>query len=106
MIRRLNPIIRGWTNYHRHVCSKSTFSKLNHDIWKALWLWCRRRHKRQKSNQWIKDKYFVRFNGVDWCFRCEEKDENGVDTIGIVDAANVKIERHVKVKSNLNPYDA
>ena len=29
VIRRLNPIIRGWTNYHRHVCSKSTFSKLN-----------------------------------------------------------------------------
>ena len=59
----LNPIIRGWTNYHRHVCSKSTFSKLRHDIWKALWLWSRKRHKGKKSNQWIKDKYFIWSNG-------------------------------------------
>ena len=98
----LNPIIRGWTNYHRHVCSKSTFSKLRHDIWKALWLWCRKRHKGQKSMQWIKDKYFIYSNGADWNFVYKKKDGT---TVGIVNPAKVKIDRHVQVKCNLNPYD-
>jgi len=26
VIRQLNPVIRGWANYHQHVCSKDTFS--------------------------------------------------------------------------------
>src|SRR2546427_997086 len=29
LIAKLNPIIRGWTNYHRHVVSKATFSSVD-----------------------------------------------------------------------------
>ncbi len=25
LISRLNPVIRGWANYHQHVCSKQTY---------------------------------------------------------------------------------
>src|SRR5712671_5392702 len=25
LIRKLNPIVRGWANYHRHVCSARIF---------------------------------------------------------------------------------
>ena len=98
----LNPMIRGWTNYHRYVCSKSTFSKLRHDIWKALWLWCRKRHKGKKSTQWIKDKYFIYSHGTDWNFVCKRKDGT---TVGIVNPAKVKIDRCVHIKADLNPYD-
>ena len=84
------------------MCSKSTFSKLRHDIWKALWLWSRKRHKGKKSNQWIKDKYFIWSNGQDWNFVCKKKDGS---TVGIVDPAKVKIDRFVQVKADLNPYD-
>ncbi|WP_234418493.1 group II intron reverse transcriptase/maturase [Dongshaea marina] len=44
LIEMLNPVIRGWANYHRHVVSKETFSYVDYRIWKMLWQWCRRRH--------------------------------------------------------------
>jgi RNA-directed DNA polymerase len=32
VIRQLNPVIQGWANYHRHVCSKETFSHVDCQI--------------------------------------------------------------------------
>jgi RNA-directed DNA polymerase len=32
LIKTLNPVIRGWANYHRHVCSKQTYSTIDHII--------------------------------------------------------------------------
>ncbi|MDP4275299.1 MAG: group II intron maturase-specific domain-containing protein, partial [Bacteroidota bacterium] len=29
LIRNLNPVITGWANYHRYVCSKKTFYLLD-----------------------------------------------------------------------------
>ena len=57
LIVNLNPVIRGWANYHRHVASKRTFSRVDHAIFRALWQWAKRRHPK-KSRQWIKDRYF------------------------------------------------
>ena len=28
LIRILNPVIRGWANYHKGICSKRTFARL------------------------------------------------------------------------------
>ena len=36
LITMLNPIIRGWTLYHRHIVAKGSFSKLRHEIFKIL----------------------------------------------------------------------
>jgi RNA-directed DNA polymerase len=36
LIQQLNPIIRGWANYHRHVVSKTTFNKVDHLIFPSL----------------------------------------------------------------------
>jgi len=55
LIARLNPVIRGWANFHRHVVSKATFSSVDHAIHQAVWQWARRRHKR-KGLRWVKDK--------------------------------------------------
>ena len=32
---QLNPVIRGWANYHRHVASKRTFHTVDHAIFHA-----------------------------------------------------------------------
>src|SRR5262249_31754318 len=32
VIGKLNPLLVGWANYHRHVAAKATFSKLDHLI--------------------------------------------------------------------------
>jgi RNA-directed DNA polymerase len=97
----LNPLIRGWANYHRHVVSKKVFSRIDHEVIAALWRWAKRRH-RDKSVHWIKAKYF----GHNWIFNGQVKDEDGSKRkVLLVCAANVPIKRHVKVKAAANPYD-
>ncbi len=39
LISRLNPIIRGWSNYYSGVVSTETFNKLDHIVWKMLRAW-------------------------------------------------------------------
>ena len=45
LIYMLNPVLRGWANYHRHIVAKETFNYVDYRVWKMLWKWCRRRHK-------------------------------------------------------------
>ena len=67
LINRLNPIIRGWANYHRHVVSKRIFARLDAAIFRMLWQWAQARHPR-KGRRWIKQKYFERVGNRDWWF--------------------------------------
>ena len=57
LITKLNPVIRGWANYHRHVVSKEVFARIDSQINRALWRWAKRRH-RQKPASWVRKKYF------------------------------------------------
>lgn len=108
LIQFLNPIIRGWTAYHRHVCSKSTFSKVRHEIWRILWWWARRRHSSKNAN-WIKDKYFIRIGRDHWCFayrrKSQDKDKTLESIYYLVNPATVPIKRHIKIRSECNPFD-
>lgn len=67
MIAMLNPLLRGWANYYRHVISRKTFSKMDHQIWKALWRWARRRHS-NKGGRWVRRRYFISEPGRKWWF--------------------------------------
>jgi RNA-directed DNA polymerase len=101
LVSLLNPLIRGWANYHRHVVSKKVFSRIDHEVVAALWRWAKRRH-RDKSAHWIKAKYF----GHDWVFNGQVKDEDGSKRkVSLFRAVEVPIKRHVKVKAAANPYD-
>ena len=57
LIRKLNPVIRGWVNYHRYVVSADIFGLVDHRIFECLWRWACRRHKR-KGRKWIANKYW------------------------------------------------
>ena len=41
LIDWLNPKIRGWANYHRHVVSKRIFQRVDRAIFTSLWQWAR-----------------------------------------------------------------
>jgi len=41
LIRILNPIIRGWSNYHKGICSKRIFNRLGSFIWGQLRRWAK-----------------------------------------------------------------
>jgi hypothetical protein len=48
IIRTLNPVLRGWGNYYRHVASKAVFLGLDQRIWRMTWNWARRRHPQKE----------------------------------------------------------
>jgi len=105
LINELNPKIRGWANYHRHVVSKRTFNRVDHSIFYKLWQWARRRHP-NKDPRWLKQKYFERHRGRDWFFFGETWDEERQPTkVRLLLASRIPIKRHVKVRSEANPYD-
>ena len=104
LIYLLNPVIKGWANYHQNQVAKKTFSKVDSAIWKQLWQWAGRRHQ-GKGLRWIKDKYFITQGLRDWVFAAVMKDENGKPrTVKLVKASDTPIKRHVKIKGAANPY--
>ena len=44
LLNRLNPVLRGWTNYHRHGAASKTFSYLSAFTWRRVWIWLRHKH--------------------------------------------------------------
>jgi len=61
VIKRLNPIIRGWAAYYRTQVSSKTFSKLDHYLWRLTHKWAIFSHA-NKPTDWIVDRYFGKFN--------------------------------------------
>lgn len=105
LISQLNPMIRGWANYHRHIVSKETFGKVDHAIFLKLWQWAKRRHP-NKSKKWIKDKYFYQIGSRNWVFGAEIIGKEGKPIKRqLLNAASIPIKRHTKIKGEANPYD-
>ncbi len=44
LLRRLNPVLRGWCTYFRHGVSSRTFSYLDHFAFWRIVSWLRKRH--------------------------------------------------------------
>ena len=61
VIRRLNPIIRGWTAYYRSVVSKAVFATVDEHLWQLTWRWALRTHP-NKPKRWVAARYFGKFN--------------------------------------------
>ena len=49
LIARLNPVIKGWVNFHRFNVSARTFGYVDAQIFRALWKWAKRRHHNKGS---------------------------------------------------------
>lgn len=108
VIRLLNPLIRGWANYHKTVVARATFERVDSEIWKALWQWAKRRHP-DKSSSWIKAKYFKTVGYRHWVFAAEDKEmlyPNGNPVvISLLCASDTLIKRYIKIKGEANPFD-
>jgi RNA-directed DNA polymerase len=57
LIQNINSVLRGWTNYHKHLVSKEIFKAIDFYLWQLLGKWCKRRHP-NKPWKWIRAKYF------------------------------------------------
>jgi RNA-directed DNA polymerase len=97
LIQALNPIIRGWANYHRTVVAAKTFSLCDHRVYQQLRRWAYRRHP-TKGRQWVIKKYWNMEPGASWVFR----DQQG----HVLKRHNARpIQRHTKVRGTASPYD-
>lgn len=95
LIAKLNPIIRGWTNYHNSIVSSDVFQTLDHRIWELLWKWAKRRHP-NKHKDWIINKYWKRSTFRKWNFRTEQ--------IELLLLSKTRIYRHTPLKLQMNPF--
>jgi RNA-directed DNA polymerase len=100
LIIKLNPMIRGWTNYHQHVVSKETFSFVDDAIYRVIRQWIERKHP-QKANEWISKKYFKSTGGNNWVFTGMLDERQYY----LTEAARVPIKRHTRIQGEANPYD-
>jgi RNA-directed DNA polymerase len=94
LISKLNPIIRGWSNYYSTVVSKETFNKVDMLTWQKLRAWARTRGKGDIN----KDKYWRPVGDRNWCFRTE-------DGMELNQHSDTSIVRHIKVKGDASPYN-
>jgi RNA-directed DNA polymerase len=107
MIQLLNPIIRGWANYHRHVVAKETFSGVDYQIWRALWGWAKRRHQ-NKGRRWVMRHYFRSAEARRWVFAStagKARRKGAPQWIRLYRMTDTRIRRHVKIRSAANPFD-
>jgi RNA-directed DNA polymerase len=106
LIKNLNPVIKGWAVFHRHICSKQSFAKLDHKIWQMLWRWARRRH-RNKPAHWIKNRYFKMVDGRQWVFATETlvKEGDGTYWLKLVKASDTPIRRNPLIQGAAHPFD-
>ena len=115
IIGRLNPIIIGWCNYHKTVCSKETFNHIDNLVYNKLRHWIKRRHP-NKTPKWCKERYFhltkeKKQNGEprenEWTFSTPSDEPNSpvAGTHELRKHAWTPIKYHVKIEGIRSPYD-
>ena len=58
LLRQINGVLRGWTNYFRHGVSKDTFAYLHQFTWLRVVGWLRRKHHRANW-LWLRRHYLA-----------------------------------------------
>lgn len=101
LIKVLNPIIRGYGQYWRHVVSQKTYDKIGHYIFEKICKHLIRLHPK-KSWKWIKKTYFKKphHGGKEsWTPTCP------LTNIQLLQMPWFKIKRHVMVLYKNSPDD-
>ncbi|KRG44118.1 group II intron reverse transcriptase/maturase [Stenotrophomonas pictorum JCM 9942] len=105
LIALLNPMLRGWANYHSPAVAKKAFSRMDHLLFRAIWRWSKRRHPGKRMD-WIRKKYFHSVELRNWIFAAPKMDNNGKwRTATLLKLADTPIRRHEKVKGSYNPFN-
>ena len=106
LIGQLNPVLRGWAQYHSAAVAKQTFSKLDHLIFWRIWRWAKRRHPK-KSSAWIRKKYFFSIGGRNWVFAHPYKNcKAEVAYRRLYALVDTAIVRQKRLPGEYHPYDA
>jgi RNA-directed DNA polymerase len=105
LIRLLNPMLRGWAQYHHPVSAKQTYNRMEYLVFQRLWWWSKRRHP-QKSANWVRRKYFHSVGDRHWVFAAPIVWKDG--SKGLFELYRISgtvIKYHTKIKGDFNPFD-
>ena len=100
LIQRLNPIIKGWSNYYKGCCSAETFKYCDNVVYNQLWAWAKRRHPK-KGEGWVLKRYWLNDGERKWNFSYKINDK----IYKLSKHTNTEIIRHVKVRGTKSIYD-
>lgn len=106
LIRKLNPILRGWANYHRYGLALKAFEKLDWQIHELLLrVWAKRRHP-NKSIRWKLKRYFRISRHRDGTFYTKVKGKDGKSQIiALIRLSTIPRYQYIKIRGKANPYD-
>jgi RNA-directed DNA polymerase len=105
LIRLLNPMLRGWAQYHSSVVAKQAYSRMVSLVFFRLWRWSKRRHP-NKNTDWVKQKYFHSTGSRNWVFAVPiVRDDGSTGLLELYQLSGMEIRRHKKVKGDFNPFD-
>jgi RNA-directed DNA polymerase len=96
-----NPVIKGWTAYHRSMYCQREFSRLSNYMWKLTYKWARISHQ-NKSPGWVASRYFGKFcpsRNDKWVFGDRETG------IYLLKHTWTRARPHVLVKGRASPDD-
>lgn len=105
LIQLLNPMLRGWAQYHSPVVAKQAFSRLEWLLHWRLMRWAKRRHPK-KNADWIRRKYWQTIGDRNWVFAAPTVAEDGKKGwMELYQLTGTPIERHKKIRGEYHPYD-
>ena len=105
LIQLLNPMLRGWAQYHSPVVAKETFSRIDSLLFWRLMRWAKRRHPKKKMD-WIRRKYWQTIENRNWVFAADVLTKRGdLGVMKLYSLADTPIKRHKKLKGDYHPYD-
>ncbi|MDR4496992.1 MAG: hypothetical protein MRK02_03560 [Candidatus Scalindua sp.] len=101
LFKKLNSVLRGWANYHRHVVSSEAFSRVDTYVFEQLWRMVRRRHQ-NKTKGWLIKKCWSASGKHVFSFVHKYKKKTRI--LKVIRICSIGIKRHIKIKAEANPY--
>jgi RNA-directed DNA polymerase len=102
VVKKLNGVLRGWANYHRHVVSYKAFNRVDGYVYDMLWKMLHKRHP-NRSKKWLNDKYWLTI-GNRRVFTAKIKLKGKLKQYQLIWTSSIGIRRYRKVKADANPY--
>ena len=97
LILKLNPIIRGWSNYYSHIVSQEIFGKMDYLVWQKLRRWAIRRCQKSNKHETF-SKYWKTVGNDSWKFCTSEG-------LKLANHSDTEISKYIKVQGSRSPYD-
>ena len=105
LIHKLNPVLRGWANYHRHIYASRTFEYVDQRIFGLVWSWLKTQ-QRAKGKRWRAHNNFTRHRGRNWTLCGRYRTVKGAaKTAYLLRMATLRNIPYAKIRAAAQPFD-